>query len=98
MVFRPCNIQGTALPNSADGKNGIAETIINLHLADTLLFYIFLGGGNRISHLHAVQIKTITLGVDDYTLFRVKTLLAYISTLDKRHYRKIEMTGKSIVT
>ena len=84
-------------PVALAAEDGVAQAVVDLHLADTSLGDIFLGLGNGVFHLQTVELQTFVAGVHHYAVFGVETLLADVGTLNQRDDRQVEMACEGIV-
>ena len=90
-------------PISLAAEYGVAQTVIHFYLAQIVFAHVFFRSCYRVLYAETVQYQVAILfrscfrGVAYNTLFCVKTFFAHVATLYQRHYRQVEVLGKSIV-
>ena len=84
-------------PVTLAAEDGIAQTVVHLYTAYAFLFNEFLGSGNGILYLHAVQVETVATRVYHLALLGIETLFRHVAPLDQGNDRQVEMFGKGVV-
>ena len=84
-------------PIALAAEDGIAQAVVHLHLAYSCLFDIFLGLGNGVFHLQAVELQTLVARVHHDAVFGVEALFAHVGSLNQWDDGEVEMLGKRIV-
>ena len=78
-------------------EDGIAQAVVHLHAAESLLRDVFLRGSDGLFHRQAVQRELAIRGVDHDAFLRVEALFRDVGTLDERDDGQVEVLGESIV-
>ena len=91
-------IDGEGLaPIALTAEDGVAQTVVHFHLAYSSLGNIFLGLGNGVFYLQAVELQALVARVHHDAVFCIETLFAHIGSLNQWDNGKIEMLSKGIV-